>query len=291
MEIERHADLDFSKKEGVRHMSISKRVKIFSVLSAIITIILYCCILFVELDVTEFDQIVLLWFPALAFLVLTCFLVVFAILTTKVKFNERKIKLSVIIVSLLSIVVFCCLTIFSYNSVYSCYTPNLSIEENSDYIQKFFPYHNITENQDSIDIETSVMLGTKRIIVSSYGDSSTNGMLNYTADYFESISPFMNLKFYLDKGVILPSDLIYVGAFTQQKKIEIDGVKITLFTKGNSTDYGTFIRKGNKAIYAEVDNVYNAEISHEDFAKVIINQFELLEKTADERKLLEIPQD
>ena len=71
-------------------MSISKRVKIFSVLSAIITIILYCCILFVELDVTEFDQIVLLWFPALAFLVLTCFLVVFAILTTKVKFNESE---------------------------------------------------------------------------------------------------------------------------------------------------------------------------------------------------------
>ena len=85
--------------------------------------------------------------------------------------------------------------------------------------------------------------------------------------------------------------MIYVGAFTQQKKIEIDGVKITLFTKGNSTDYGMFTRKGNKAIYAEVDNVYNAEVSYEDFAKVIINQFELLEKTADERKLLEIPQD
>lgn len=272
-------------------MSISKRIKIFSVLSAIITIILYVCILFVELDVTEFDQLVLLWFPALSFLVLTCILVVFAILTTKVKFNERKIKLSVIIACLLSIVGFCCLTVFSYNSVYSCYTPDLSIEENSDYIQKFFPYHDITENQDSIDIETSVMLGTKRIIVSSYGDGSTNGVLNYTADYFESISPLMNFKFYLDKGVILPSDLIYVGAFTKQEKIEIDGVKITLFTKDNSTDYGLFINKGNKAIYAEADNVYNAEASYEDFAKVVINQFELLEKTAEDKSLLKIPED
>lgn len=270
---------------------MNKRIKIFSVLSAIITIILYVCILFVELDVTEFDQIVLLWFPALAFLVLTCILIAFAIITTKVKFDERKIKLSVIIVCLLSIVGFCCLTVFSYNSVYSCYTPDLSVEENYEYIQKFFPYHDITENQDSIDIETSVMLGTKRIIVSSYGNSSTNGVLNYTADYFESISPFMNLKFYLDKGVILPSDLMYVNAFTQQKKIEIDGVKITLFTKDNSTDYGLFIRKGNEAIYAEVDNVYNAEASYEDFAKVIINQFDLLEKTAEDRSLLEIPQD
>ena len=192
-------------------------------------------------------------------------MVVFAVITTRFTYTQRRIKFSVIIVCLVSVVFGGFATILNYNSVYSCYVPDLSIKENSNYIQEFFPYHNIS-------------------------DSSINGVVNYTADYFQSISPFMNIKFYLDKGIILPSDLIYVDAYTQQEKIEINGVKINLFTKDNSTDCGLFIRKGNKAIYAEVDNVYKAGVSNEDFAKEVINQFVFLEKTADDGTLLEIPE-
>ena len=271
-------------------MTISKKIKIFSVVSVIITIVLYSCILFMKLDVVEFDQLALVLSTAQMFLALSCVLILFVALTTRFTYSQRKIRLSVIIVCLLSVVFFGGKTILNYNSVYSCYVPDLSIKENLNFIQGFFPYNRISETQDSIDIETSVMFGTKRIIVSSWGDSSVDGVVNYTVDYFQSISPFMNLKFYFDKGIILSSDLIYVDAYTHQEKIEVNEEKITLFTKDNSSDYGLFIRKGNKAVYAEVNNIYNSGVSYEEFAKDMINQFEVFEKTAKDGSLLEIPE-
>lgn len=280
--------LDDRTGGGVRYMSIFKKNIVFSVFSAIVAICLYCSILFWELDVFEFEYIHILLSLAQLFLSLSLFSVVCTILGHKFNMNIQKLKkLLAVGCSALSAI---CVILISYNSInyYDWYTPQNIIDNNEEFTQTFFPYHRITDMENP-DISVSHISGTDYVTISSQGTTETGLHITYHMEYLESFSPFMNLKFYLERGILIPSDLMYTDSFIKTEKTEISGIKVTVFTKEIGDDIGVFIKEGNKAIYAELDNDYSNPIDTETFVNIVIEQFTLVNQSVDEKVFLDIP--
>lgn len=269
-------------------MTTAKRLGVLSVISGIVSLILYCCVLFMDDTTLEFDGLFIILYLAKAFLVLTIAFTIAAILISKSNFKENKIKK--LIAFFCAFISIACFSLIFYNYIifYDGYEPERIIETDKEYIQGFFPCHNIAE-EDDYYVEVSHITGINKIRTQCYGEDATGITTLYSAEYFESTSLCMNLKFYLENGLQTYSDMIYTTAFTKCEKTEVDGVSLTVFTKGDSKDYGVYIRKGNKAIYAELDAFYLSEITLEDFAKNVIEQFSILEKAAKDKVFFDIP--
>lgn len=274
--------------DGVRYMKISKKTLIFAIVSAIISLCFYCFLLFWELDVFEFEYIHILLSLAQLFLCLALFLVACFILGQKFNINNNNIKrilvLGCSVLSVISVIV------IGYNSIiyYDGYTPKNVINNSQEFTQTFFPYHRITDMENP-DISISHIAGTDYITVDSRGTTENSLNIIYHLEYFESCSPFMNFKFYLERGILIPSDLIYTSAFSKTEKIEVNGKQVTIFAKENGGDIGVFVKEGNRAVYAEIDNDYSNPITTETFINTVIEQFTIINESVDEKIFLDIP--
>ncbi len=262
-------------------MITSKKLGIFSILSLIASMIFYCVILSWRIDVMEFEDLHIVLSLAQLFLVLSLFFVVSLILLKK-GISAKKLKKLLVSFSALAVcvtVVFVC-----YNSAtrYDWYIPENVAEENPDLIQAQFPYHNIAQEDDE-DFCVSHFLGTSYYTFDVRGYTQEQQNICYTAEYFESISPFMSLKYYLEKGRIPFSEFKYIGSFTKTENITVNSVEVTVFTKENSDDIAVYIRDFNKAFYAELDNDSLYPVSNEDFISTAIAQFEKAENCADSK--------
>ena len=268
-------------------MILAKKCGVLSIFSVIVSTVLYGCILFWELDVFEFEGLHILLTLAQLFLCLFILFLVFAVLGYKFNINIKKLKkflvAGCVALTAVSVAVIC------YNSInyYDWYTPKEVMDNNPELVQDFLPYHKVNDVKYK-DISISHIAGTDYLTISSKGSVENGGYINYNAEYFESLSPFMNLKFYLERGLLLPSDLIYVDAFVKTEKIKFGGINVTVFTKEIGNDIGLYIKDGNKAIYAELDNDYSDPIDTESFANTVIEQFALMDETVDEKVWLSI---
>ena len=266
-------------------MISSKKLTVFSILSLITSMILYCVILGWEIDTMEFEDLHIVLSLAQMFLALSLFFVVSLILLKK-GINAKKLKKFVIS--------FCCLAVgvtvafVCYNSVtrYDWYIPKTVTEENPDLIQAQFPYHNIAQEDDE-DFCVSHFLGTSYYTFDVRGYTQEQQIIYYKAEYFESISPFMNLKYYFEKGRISVSVLIYIGAFTKAEEITVNGMDIIVFTKADGDDIAVYISDFNKAFYAELDNDFSNPINRDEFIATAIAQFEKAENCADSKAFLD----
>ena len=270
-------------------MNLSKRYLIILIISVIASLCFYCSIMFWELDVFEFEYIHILLSLAQLFLSLALVLGIGAVVKSKLSFKGFYFKKTIISGCVILSVIFALL--IGYNSInyYDWYTPQEVLDSDEEFAHSFFPYHK------DIDIgapnfSVCHITGTDYITIDSRGTTEDNLNVTYHLEYFESLSPFMQLKFFVERGVISPGDLRSVDSFTNFEKIEINGVKITLFTKESGNDIGLFIKDGNKAVYAELDNDYINPISVESFAETVIKQFELTEKAVDEKNFLKTNQ-
>lgn len=269
-------------------MRTSNKCLIFSFVSIIVSLCLYCSILFWELDVFEFEYIHILLSLAQLFLSLSLLFVVCAILGQKSNINIKKIKKILVLgCSVLSVV---CVIVIGYNSIiyYDGYTPKNVINNSKEFTQSFFPYHRITDMENP-DISVSHITGTDYITVDSRGVTENNLNISYHLEYFESLSPFMNLKFYLERGMLIPSDLIYTSSFSKTANIEVNGKKVTVFTKEIGGDVGVFIKDGNRGVYAEMNNDNSNPIATESFVNTVIEQFTIINESVDEKNFLDIP--
>ena len=269
-------------------MKIFKKTLILAIVSAIISLCFYCVILFWELDVFEFEYIHVLLSLAQLFLCLSLLFVVCFILGQKFNINNKNIKrilvLGCSVLSVISVIV------IGYNSIiyYDGYTPKNVINNSQEFAQTFFPYHRITDMENP-DISVSHITGTDYITVDSRGTTENSLNIIYHLEYFESCSPFMNLKFYLERGILIPSDLIYTSSFSKTEKIEVNGKQVTIFAKENGGDIGVFVKEGNRAVYAEIDNDYSNPITTETFINTVIEQFTIINESVDEKIFLDIP--
>ena len=269
-------------------MSTSKKCFVFSVISAIALLCFYCSILFWELDVFEFEYIHILLSLGQLFLCLTLVLGIGAVVKSKFSFKDSYFKKAIISGCVILSVIFVALIWYNSVNFYDWYTPQEVLDSDEEFAHSFFPYHK------DIDIgapnfSVCHITGTDYMTIDSRGTTEDNLNVTYHVEYFESLSPFMQLKFFVERGIITPGDLRWIDSFTKCEETEVNGVKITLFTKENGNDIGLFIKDGNKAVYAELDNDYINPISVESFAETIIEQFELIEKTVDEKVFLDIP--
>lgn len=269
-------------------MNTSKKLGITSIFTAIASIVLYCSILFIDFDMIEYEFLSLPLFFAQVLLILTIVFIISAILISKDVFELFKIKK--VIITLTSLILILCVLLNGYNAVtlYDGYTPQ-KITEDEEFAQGFFPYHQVDDDDVNICVSVSHITGTEYFMFSSYGLTENGDYLRYNMEYFESLSPLMNFDFYLERGVLSFSDMIYVGSFTDCETKVIDGIKVTIFTKAKGGDIGVYIRKGTKAVYAELIKNSLKTVSVEDFTKTVAEQFELIEKTADEGAFLDIP--
>lgn len=270
-------------------MSTSKKLVISSVFTAIASIVLYCSILFQDFDMIEFDFLPLLLFSAQALLILTLVFIISAVLISKDVFNLSNIKK--VVITLTSVILVVYILLIGYNGVtfYDGYTPQDLIDNDKVFIQQFFPYCDVNDEESKVDISVSHTTGVDYIGFYSRGTYENDIYLTYEAEYFETYSCFMNLKFYLEKGILSFSDIKYVNSFTDCETKRIDGMNVTIFTKEKSTDIGVFISKGNRAIYAEFNSYLNASsVELESFIEIVAEQFELIEETADEETFLDI---
>lgn len=266
-------------------MISSKKLTVFSILSLITSMILYCVILGWEIDTMEFEDLHIVLSLAQLFLVLSLFFVISLILLKK-GISAKKLKKLVIS--------FCCLAVgvtvsfVCYNSAtrYDWYIPKNVAEINPDLIQNQFPYHDITQEDDE-DFCVSHILGTSYYTFDVRGYTQEQQNICYKAEYFESISPFMNLKYYFEKGRISVSDLRYIGPFTKAEEITVNGVDIIVFTKADGDDIAVYISDFNKAFYAELDNDFSNPINRDEFIDTAIEQFEKAENCADGKAFLD----
>lgn len=269
-------------------MSITKKYLTLSIVSAVVSLCLYCSVLFWGLDVFEFEYIHILLSLAQLFMSFSLLFIVFFVLE-KI-FNIKTKKFKKIFISACSVLLVICIIVVGYNTIifYDGYTPKNVINNSKEFIQGFFPYHRITD-MENIDISVSHIIGTDYITVDSRGTTTDSLDITYHLEYFESYSPFMNFKFYLERGILTPSDLVYTDSFTKTEKIEINGKKVTVFRKENGGDMGVFVKEENRAIYAELDNDYDNPITTQTFVNTLIEQFALMSEAVDEKVFLDIP--
>ncbi len=263
----------------------SKRLIIVSVFTSIASIVLYCIILGWRIDVIEFEDLHIVLTLAEMFLILTILFVISLVLIKKgIHFNRiKKVLIFCSVILLIGSVTTIC-----FNSVtrYDWYMPKNVAEKYPEMIQEHFPYHNIV-NEDDEDFCVSHISGTSYYTFDVRGYTYEQQNIGYKAEYFESVSPFMNFKYYIEKGVISFSDLRYMDAFTKSEKITVNDVNMIVFTKENSCDIAVYIRNSNKAFYAELDNDYSNPISNEEFFATVIEQFKIAENCAKSKTFLD----
>lgn len=263
-------------------MNSGIRLKLLSVFTGVLSVVLYCAILFQRIRVIDFQYAHILLVSAQGLLLLTIILIVCTILLSKGIIESTKIKK--VMVASFGIVMTGCISlfVFGYLTCYNCYTPEDVLENQKTYLQSFIPYHDITdEKEEHIDLEVSHIPGTDYIFLCCYGT------YDYEIEYFTSTSPFFNWKFKAERSMLTPLNEMDMDVLVPGKEMVIDGVKLTAFIDGN--DYAILIKSFNQALYCSLLDVSTDEVSFENFAREAINQISLLKKATSEKIFLDVP--
>lgn len=259
-----------------------------SVFTVIASIVFYCSILFQPMYFFEFEALPILLFSAEALLLVSIVLIISVVLISRGTVEGGNIKKKIIALCLF-IVVGCSLLV-GYNilAFYDGYTPENYTENNREYTQTLFPYHNITgEEYESFDISASYITGTKYFWLESHGVSVYGMPQVYDVRYFESISPFMNFKFRLETENPLVKHWAELECVAQGETMEINGKSVTFFKTDD--DYGVLVKDFNKATYATLTNAYYTDITKEEFASEVLKQHEELKKLSKDNSFFDVP--
>lgn len=268
-------------------MKTKKFLKISLVCLPIISVILYGIIFSQSISVLEFQYAQFLLFAAEIILFLTVVFMIFLLLISKNTITLTKAKKPLASLVLFFAIVYVVLTGYSYITCYNLYTPENLLKNDKVYIQQFMPYHNILDDyREDTELSVTHIPGTDYVFLNCYGTSETGIPLNYEVEYFKSTSPFMNMKFNLERAFLSPLSEYDIDVAVPSKDMEIDGTKLTVFVDDN--DYAVLIKSSNRSIYTSLTNA-TEEISVDDFARETIRQFELLNSAVKEKVFLDAP--
>ncbi len=261
-----------------------KKSKILSIIFALISLVLYLCITFQTVGFLEYEVLLFLLYFGEGFFVLCIIFLVLTLLLKRIKITELKAKTAAIITLSITVVLCVGFSVYGYITFYDTYTPEDLIKNNPEYIQKFHPYLDLdSEDNRETELCVSHIPGTDLVEIYSYSWNS----VDYAIEYFESISPYMNLKYRLSRAIPTPFNDMDVPVIAPGKEITVDGVDITVFE--NESKYAVLITSFNKNCFAVLENVSSSGISLEDFAREVIKQMDLLEEATDNKTFLNIP--
>lgn len=261
---------------------------VISVFTVISSIVFYCSILFQPMYFFEFEALPILLFSAEALLLVSIVLIISAVLISRGTVDGGNIKKKTL--ALCIFIVVGCSLLVGYNALafYDGYTPESYTENNREYTQTLFPYHNITgEEYERFDISASYITGTKYFWLESHGVSVYEMPQGYDVRYFESISPFMNFKFRMEIENPLVKDWAELRAVSQGEVININGKDVIFFEEDG--DYGVLVKDFNKATYATLTNAYYTDITKEEFASEVLKQHEELKKLSKDNSFFDMP--
>lgn len=272
----------------MREKNMKGKLIAISVFTVIASIVFYCSILFQPMYFFEFEALPILLFSAETLLLISIILIISAVLILRGTVDGGNIKKKIIALCLF-IVVGCSLLV-GYNALafYDGYTPENYTENNREYTQTLFPYHNITgEDYERFDISASYITGTKYFWLESYGVSVYGMPQGYDVRYFESTSPFMNFKFRLETENPLVKQWAELEGVAQGETMEVNGESVIFFEADG--DYGVLVKDFNKATYATLTNAYYTDITKEDFASEVLKQHEELKKLSKDNSFFDMP--
>ncbi|MBR2956718.1 MAG: hypothetical protein IKC20_00530, partial [Clostridia bacterium] len=174
---------------------------------------------------------------------------------------------------------------YGWLTCYNCYTPENIMENEKTYIQTFLPYHNILdEYRENTELSVSHIPGTDYIVLNCYGTSEFGIPLDYKVEYFKSVSPFMNMKFKLEKWLASIFSVYDIDVVAPGKDIELDGTKLAVYVEDDN--FAVMIKSFGRSVYASLINAPEG-VTIEDFAKKVIKQLELLDNAAKEKVFLD----
>lgn len=262
-------------------MSSCNHLKLMSIFTGILSVVLYGAILFQPISIIEFQYAQMLLFSAQALLILTIIFIVCSVITSKEITDSIKMK-KIVACSVGIVLVGCIsLSIYGYLTCYNCYTPE-DIVADEEYMQSFTPYHDISdEKEEHRDLVVSHMPGTDYVFLYCYGT------YDYEIEYFSSKSPFLKWKFETERSVFTPFNEFYLDVLTPGKEMVVDGVKLTAFIDENN--YAVLVKSFDQAVYGSLLNASTDKVSFENFAREIIKQMELLEEARDQKVFLDVP--
>ena len=265
-------------------MNPQKCLMALSVLSAVVSAVLYGVLLFQSTDIIEFQYAQILLFFAEAFLLLAAvFAIGFAAVHKKLlSFSKiKKIIIALVCACLAACVV---VTGCGWLTCYNCYTPENLLKNDKAFVQQFLPYQNILDDySENTELTVSHIPGTDYISLYCYGTSEFGTPFAYKVEYFKSVSPFMNAKFRFEKWLASNFSVYDIDVVAPGRDMELDGTKLTVYAEGDNC--AVLIKSFGRSVYASLINAPEG-LTTEDFAKEIIKQFDLIDKAAKEKVFL-----
>lgn len=253
------------------------KLRTISCFAFVLSLVLYCSILFQQTYFLEFEFLPILLFSAQALLVISVFLIVCSVLISKQKITAEKLKIKILIPCIVILVGCISLVLYNVLAFYDCYTPEEYIENNKETVQILFPYHDIINSEyENFDICVSYITGTKYFWLESQGGSIYGLPQHYDIRYFESLSPFMNFKFRLETDNPIIKDWAELKVISNGEIIKIGDDTVIFFESDGA--YGALVKDFNKTTYATLTYAEYSNISKEDFAEEIIEQHEALKQ-------------
>ncbi len=171
------------------------------------------------------------------------------------------------------------------DNYYNGFVEKNLISKNESEIAKLYPYHvfNFSDNvQYGIPIVIRIGSATFFSLTSESQYIEKSDGVYYYVDYFESLSPYMNFKFYMENGSFLGQMRNRPPSYYPQsvEKVKIDGYKVKIYIVED--EYNVFIDGFGKSIYASLKYGEDMGITPQAFAEEVVNQFQLIEKAIDE---------
>ncbi len=273
-------------------MNSSKYLKIASLVSALLTVVLYCVFSFqASMTILEFKTALFPLYFAEAFLVLTVAFLVCLIICKKTSIDFNRVKkglIAFIIIAIVCCTAFCC---YAYVDCYKAYMSGEKINNDIAYMKKFYPYKNLDDystEQLFRDFEISHIPGTDFIQL-NYGnidpyvdvEKSNSG---YRMEYIKSSSPLMNFKFFNEN--IWPSAIneIDESQLPEVRIMEVDGVIFVAYI--NRNNYGVFVSSLGESAYAILTDASD-DVTVENFAREVFKQMDLLSEAVIDRYFLD----
>lgn len=265
-------------------MKIKRNLIIATVLCIISSSILQWYLFFTGISNTDFFALQILIFLIDGLLLLAALCILGFILLKKGIIKNDKIKKSAIIIVAIFVLSGISLTICGYFACYNVYTPESQLENPDSTVEELFPYHNISKGMDA-DIEVSHNLFADYIGLYCNGISESGEAMVYRVDYFESLSPLLNVTYTTSKTAKTPfSDPFDIDVEAPGKSLPINGKEVTVYVDGG--DYAVLISDFNRTIYASLTG-RTENITETEFAEEVVKQFKLLENVADSDKFLD----
>lgn len=264
-------------------MKITKFIMLIS--SAIFFILAGLCFfeaLFVEIDAYDFAVIYASLNPAKVFILTSVIILSWYIVLYKRKngiFDVEKV-----------FALFVALLFVSFGYSYFTRTNGnevvmeKAVGTNSEFAyelnKKYLPYYVFSAEETA---EYEIFKGKAKSTTMVYVDSdilNPDGNMQYEAEFLKTNSPIIYYKYLLSKTVLDETSIAVNG---KEEQLVLEGKELKLYSYGNS--YAVCISENKKVFYVTLSNV--KDISIEDFARTVIEQFELMEETVKKGRLLE----